>query len=364
MKWGIIGTGRMAATFTSAIRRVPGAEIVAVASRSTDRAVGFAQRFGIRRCHTSAAQLAADRAVEIVYVATTHDRHEADVLAAIAERKAVLCEKPLAPDAAAARRILAAAQTAGTFCMEGLWSLCLPVYREAFDRIRRGEIGEVRGISGSFAIQVPYNPDDRLWDRRRYGGALLDRGVYLVALTLALSGDADAVYATSTWAENGVDASTWFMLQTPRRTRGSFAASLEFFGSNEFSVQGTAGHCRFFSPSPCPPGYLLRPEMRLRSAAAAERGAALRIEHWLKRRPLVRRMQQGLMRGSRWLAGGLEHEIIEVERCVSGDWAESPCVPLQRSVRALEIIDRVAALSRLADASATNRAADMAQVEH
>ncbi len=346
MKWGIIGTGRIATTFARAIQRVPGAEVVAVASHHADRADAFAQRFGIRRCYTNARQLAADRDVQIVYVATTHDCHESDSLAAIAERKPVLCEKPIAPDYAAACRIAAAAGATRTFCMEGLWSLCLPVYREGFDRIRRGEIGEVRDIAGTFAVRVPYDEADRIWDRRRHGGALLDRGVYLVALALALLDDADAVYATTARADNGVDASTWFVLEGTHGARCRFAASLEFCGTNEFSAQGTAGTCTFFAPSPCPPGYLLRHEnLPLRNPHSPE-GLVHHLKHWLKSRRLLRRVQHGLLRGSCWHPGGLEFEIMEVERCVLAGLAESPCVPLDRSLRALAILDRVAALGR------------------
>ncbi len=51
------------------------------------------------------------------------------------------------------------------------------------------------------------------------------------------------------------------------------------------------------------------------------------------------------MRGARWPAGGLEHEITEVERCLRARLTESPLVPLDRSVRALEILDEIAALA-------------------
>lgn len=125
---------------------------------------------------TSAAALAALPGVDVVYVATPNHRHEADALAVIAAGKSVLVEKPLATEAAAARRIAEAARGANVFAMEGLWSLCQPVYREAFARIARGAIGETREIMGGFATPIAYDPTSRFWDPGQ-GGALLDRGL-------------------------------------------------------------------------------------------------------------------------------------------------------------------------------------------
>ena len=341
MRWGIVGTGAIAGQFADALGRVPGASLAAVASRSPERGAAFAARTGAGRVVADAAALAALDAVEVVYVTSPHHRHEADALAAIAAAKPVLCEKPLAPDAAAARRIAAAARAAGVFAMEGLWSLCLPVYREGFARIGEDAIGEVREISGSFAVPEPFDPASRFWDPAQGGGALLDRGVYLVALALRLLDDPRPVQADSVRA-NGVDASTRFVLADRAGRRGVFSVSLESLGANQVVVQGTAGRCVFLEPVPCPPAYGIR---RYAAGAGPAAGRRAGLAAALRRRALLRRLDRGLMRGSRWLDGGLEHEIAEVERCLAAGLAESPLVPLDRSVRALEILDEVAALA-------------------
>ncbi len=234
MNWGILGTGAIAAQFAEALARVPGARLTAVGSRDPARARAFGAPRGAGLVAADAADLARFAEVDVVYVATPNHRHEADALAVIAAGKSVLVEKPLATDAGAAR-------ARGVFAMEGLWSLCLPAYREAFDRIARGEIGAFRGMSGSFCVPVAHDPASRFWDPAQGGGALLDRGIYLVALAFALFDDPRPVWAAARRAPSGVDAAT--------------------------------GRCVFFEPITNPPGYWLRARSSSPRQSLPRRGA-------------------------------------------------------------------------------------------
>jgi len=107
-------------------------------------------------------------------------------------------------------------------------------------------------------------------------------------------------------------------------------------------VQGTTGRCVFLEPVPSPPAYGIR---RYAAAPGPASGRLAGLKEALKRRALLRRLDRGLMRGTRWFDGGLEPEIAEVERCLAAGLAESPLVPLDRSVRAIEILDGVAVLA-------------------
>ena len=93
IRWGILATGGIAATFTEALATVPDAEVVAVGSRSPEGAKAFAERFGIPRAYGSWAELAADEEVDVVYVATPHSAHRAAAGLCLEAGKAVLCEK-------------------------------------------------------------------------------------------------------------------------------------------------------------------------------------------------------------------------------------------------------------------------------
>jgi predicted dehydrogenase len=225
-----------------------------------------------------------------------------------------------------------------------MWSLCLPVYREAFARIRGGAIGAVREVAGSFAVPEPYDPASRFWDPAQGGGALLDRGVYLVALALALLEAPRLVAAEVTRAATGVDAAASFVLEDAAGRRAVFSVGLDSLAGNELTVQGSAGRCRFLEPVPCPPGYWIRGHAPAAPAAPGGRLAGLKAA--AKRQTLLRRLDRGLMRGARFLPGGLEQEIAEVERCLAEGLPESPLVPLDRSVAALALLDAIAATGR------------------
>lgn len=345
MNWGILGTGNIAADFAAALRRVPGARLGGVASRDPARAAAFARDQGGPDAPTTtdAAGLAALAGVDIVYVATPNHRHEADALAVIGAGKPVLVEKPLATNASSARRITQAAEAAGVFAMEGLWSLCQPSYREAFGRIASGGIGETREIMGSFAVPLATDPGSRFRDPAQGGGALLDRGVYLVAVALELLEDPRPVYAKARRAPSGVDEATSFVLEDARGRQALFNVAFDSYGTNEIVVQGSAGRCVFFEPVCDPPGYWLRPRAPMSARPATGFGAALGAR--LRRFGPLRRLDRGMMRGARWTGGGLGHEIAEVELCLGAGLVESPLVPLARSIRALEILDEIARLS-------------------
>ena len=118
VRWGIAGPGAMATGFANDLALVADANLVAVGSRSVDRARPFAERFDVPNAHGSYEDLAADPLVDIVYVATPPSSHERDTLMFLEAGKHVLCEKPFALNAAQGRRMVDAARERGLFLME------------------------------------------------------------------------------------------------------------------------------------------------------------------------------------------------------------------------------------------------------
>ncbi len=70
VRWGILATGDIAATFATDLRRTPGAELAAVGSRRLASAQTFAARVGVARAYGSYEELAADPDVDVIYVST------------------------------------------------------------------------------------------------------------------------------------------------------------------------------------------------------------------------------------------------------------------------------------------------------
>lgn len=121
VRWGILATGGMAATFTADLVAAansgsaagPGAEIVAVASRSPEPAKAFAERFGIPRAYGDWESLARDEEIDIVYVATPHSAHRAAAGLCLEAGRNVLCEKPFTLNTREAAELVGLARDGG-----------------------------------------------------------------------------------------------------------------------------------------------------------------------------------------------------------------------------------------------------------
>src|SRR3954470_5368012 len=126
VRFGIIGTGGIARSFATDLVAVDGARLVAVGSRSQESADRFGDAFDAPHRHPTYEALVEDDEVDAVYVATPHPLHAENALAAIAQGKHVLVEKPFTMDAEEARQVVAAARQAGVFCLEAMWTRFLP----------------------------------------------------------------------------------------------------------------------------------------------------------------------------------------------------------------------------------------------
>ncbi len=207
IRWGIIGAGRIAGSFAQDMRFVPNGELVAIASRTPERAGEFARRYGIGRAYGSYEALFADHAIEAVYIATPHAQHVANASAALRAGKAVLCEKPITLNATECRSLLAVAAETGGYLMEGMWTWFLPAIRQAVKWVQAGRIGRLRHVQADFGYpQLPFDAKRREYAAELGGGCLLELGVYPVAFShLFQQADPLSLKVTAHRALNGVE---------------------------------------------------------------------------------------------------------------------------------------------------------------
>ena len=248
IRWGIWGTGSIAHQVASDFPLVKGAVIQAVASRTPERAQRFASRHGIAQCYSTLESLLSDSDVDVVYVATPNYRHVDDCLTCIQMGKAVLCEKPFALNLGQARQIADAARKRRVFCMEAMWTRFIPAVMEAKRWIEDGAIGAIRMMQGNFAYPVPVAPESRLFDPLVGGGALLDRGVYLISLAQQLLGVPQLVRGTACLGSTGVDDQSGYQLVYANGALADFTASLRVRGTNEMTIFGERGQLRLCDP--------------------------------------------------------------------------------------------------------------------
>lgn len=203
--WGILGTGNIARSMAEALTLVPDANLYAVASRREETAKAFADSLGVPNSHGSYEALLAEPAVDIVYIATPNACHKENILASLAAGKHVLCEKPLTLSAADTRLCIEAAEQAGLFLMEAMWTAFFPAMRKAVDLVQDGAIGTPRHFAAQFISHRDQTTFPNLFDPALGGGATPDLGIYPIAAALMLCGPARSASAEMVYGETGVD---------------------------------------------------------------------------------------------------------------------------------------------------------------
>ena len=150
VRWAILGTGSIASDMVQILKQLPNTQVIAVGSRSIEGAKRFGNRWGIPRQYGSYEEATSDKDVDVVYVATPSLRHPEDCLLAIKHKKAVLCEKSMAPDDIIAKQVLDAAKESNLLFIHGVWSRFFPAMKKVREIIDSGEIGEVKSARASF----------------------------------------------------------------------------------------------------------------------------------------------------------------------------------------------------------------------
>ena len=228
-RWGILGAGNIAKKFCAGVQALADHELVAVGSRSQEKADQFGAQFNIPHRHNSYEALAADPAVDAIYVATPHPMHKDHSLLCLRHGKAVLCEKPFTINAAEAKVVIDEARRLQIFLMEAMWTRFVPAVVEAKRLIDEGAIGEVRMINADFGFRAGFNPASRAFDPALGGGGLLDVGVYPISLASMLLGRPNRIATLAELGQTGVDEQSAFILGYP----GDVAVhSTDFSGTN------------------------------------------------------------------------------------------------------------------------------------
>ncbi|SDD21172.1 Gfo/Idh/MocA family protein [Auraticoccus monumenti] len=253
VRWGVVAPGGIGRTFVRAVQQHTRSEVVAVGSRSADRAADFAREHGVARSHGSYAELVADDEVEAVYVASPHSEHAEQALMALEAGKHVLVEKAFTRNLAEAERVLAVAEERGLFAMEAMWTRHLPHVAAIHRLLADGAIGEVISVTAQHGQAFPLDPGHRMYDPALAGGALLDLGVYPVSFVLDVLGAPSSVSASGSLTETGVDGQVALTLGYPGRAQGVAHTTLWSRTPNAACISGTTGRIEvertFFTPT-------------------------------------------------------------------------------------------------------------------
>jgi predicted dehydrogenase len=313
-KWGILGTGKIAKRFMQAAFYVPEAQVVAVGSRTQANAEQFGAQFGIPKRYDNYEAVLNDPEVQIVYVATPHNLHAENTLDALRAGKHVLCEKPFTLNAQQAEQVIQAARASGKFVMEGMWTRCFPLVREIIRRVGAGDIGEVRLVMADFGFRPEFDPTSRLFAPELGGGALLDVGIYPVALSFLFLGAPKQMYAHATLGATRVDELCSIIFTYESGAQALLSASLQINTPKQAYLCGTEGRIHlpipWWKPSEA---FLVRND-----------GSQEHLQYPYE-------------------GDGLQFEIRHVHDCLRQGLTESPWMPLDETLAIMRTLDTLRA---------------------
>jgi D-xylose 1-dehydrogenase (NADP+, D-xylono-1,5-lactone-forming) len=240
LRIGVLGAARIAQGFVRDVALSSQVSVRSVASRSPERAQAFAAAHGVPHVADSYDALLADPGIDAVYIALTNDQHVPWSLRALAAGKHVLCEKPLALQASDVDRLQAAAQAAGCVLMEAFPYRFQPQTLALLQRVRSGQLGTLRHVSGEFGVPMN-NPTDYRLDAQMGGGALWDVGVYPLSFIRALAGRMPSQVGATAHLVGGVDHGLAAWLQWPDGLSATLACRFDTAPHRHVLIVGSKG---------------------------------------------------------------------------------------------------------------------------
>ncbi len=266
IRWGILGCGRIARKFSSDLKLVEDAELIAAGSRSLEAAEKFANEFPVKHLHDSYEALVKNPEVDVIYVASPHGLHFDHVMLCLDHNKPVLCEKAFALNSNQAQKMIDKARAKGIFLMEALWTKFMPHYNKVLHLVKEGQLGTIKNVLVNFGFApIPPVPA-RLFDPSLGGGSLLDIGIYNIFITISVLGRPDEIMASMIPASTGVDEQCSIVFKYKNGAIAQLFCSLSTNLATEADISGDKARIRltsrFYEPSTTIEFYPGRPETK------------------------------------------------------------------------------------------------------
>jgi predicted dehydrogenase len=258
LQWGILGLGSIAKAFANGLKQTDTGHLVAVGSRTKDKAVAWGKEYGVAeaKCHGSYDALLADPDVQAIYIATPHPQHAEWAIKGARAKKHLLVEKPIGLNAAEAMAMTEAAIVNNVFLMEAFMYRSHPQIAKLVELLKSRAIGEVRLIQATFGFHAGFNPEGRLFKNALGGGGILDVGCYAVSMARLVAGAAQGkdyadptdVKGTGQLGASNVDEWAAAVLKFPGGIVAQVSTSVSLNQENQVRVFGTDGWIHLPTP--------------------------------------------------------------------------------------------------------------------
>jgi len=248
LRWGLLGTARINRALIPPLRASNRNRLVAVASRTTERAQAYAREWDIPRSFGSYEAMLADPDVDVIYNSLPNSLHAEWTIKSAQAGKHILCEKPLAVTVEQVDAIAGAARKHGVVVAEAFMYRHQPVILQVQELIRSRAIGELRFVRGSFTYLQNRDADVRL-DPNLAGGSIWDVGCYPISFARAMIGaEPVEVFGWQVIGPTGVDVTFTGQMRFPNEVFAQFDCSFRTPFRTAVEVVGSTGIIQVDNP--------------------------------------------------------------------------------------------------------------------
>ena len=181
LNWAVLGTGVIANQMAAALEKM-GRRLYAVGNRTHDKAVAFAEKYGVEKVYDTSDYMFLDEAVDIIYITTPHNTHYEFMKKALEHGKHIFVEKSITLNSRELNEMQALAQAKGLIIGEAMTIWHMPIYKKLWEIVQSGQLGNVQMITMNFGSFKEYNMENRFFNMNLAGGAMLDIGVYALSI--------------------------------------------------------------------------------------------------------------------------------------------------------------------------------------
>lgn len=256
LSWGIISAGNISKAFARGVGASESGQLLAIASRTQEKADKFGEEFGVPRRYAGYEALLADPDVQAIYISTPHPMHAEWAVKAAEAGKHILCEKPLTLNYPEAMAVISAAQRNDVFLMEAFMYRCHPQTAKLVEIVKSGAIGQVQLIQATFSFNAGFNAESRLFKNSLGGGGILDVGCYCTSMARLIAGaslgkevvEPIEVKGMAHVGVTGVDEYATAILKFPGEILAQLSTGVNMRQDSVVRIYGTEGS--IFVPSP------------------------------------------------------------------------------------------------------------------
>lgn len=224
--WALLGTGVIANETATAMAK-NGRRLYAVGNRTHEKAVAFAEKYGIEKVYDDFNDMFTDPDIDIIYITTPHNTHIDFMKKAIENKKHILVEKSITLNSDELSEAVKLARKNGVVIGEAMTIYHMPIFKELKKILDSDELGRVNLITANFGSFKPYDMNNRFFNRNLAGGAMLDIGVYALSFVrYFFDSSPNNTLSQVKYAPTGVDEQSGLLLMNDEGQMASVMLSL------------------------------------------------------------------------------------------------------------------------------------------